>query len=91
MSEFVFELRASWGTAAKGTVSDLEWALAMHIRNVVASPTPELALAFVVTAVVLNVSIDKLDRPDPTMERYANEFIEEHRREFAEAILTWQA
>jgi len=91
LGEFVFELRASWGTKAIGTVRDLSWGLRNGLRLVVVSPEPELALAFMMTAVVLNVSADKLDRPDPIVERYAQDFIEKHRREFAEAILTWQA
>jgi len=59
------------------------------ILRVVRDPDPETALALGMTALVLNMRPETLDRPDPTIQRYAREFLQEFNRPFAEAILTW--
>lgn len=90
LGEMILELRISCGPYAAVNDSDLfQSSVRSRLLSVCRATDPWLALGFMMTAMVLNVSEDALDEVDPTIQRYAMEFLTEHKRDFAEMILAW--
>lgn len=59
-----------------------------HLKRAVAAPEVTVGLALSMTALVMTIGYDDLDKPDPTISRYAVEFAVENRMTIAEVILT---
>jgi ribosome maturation factor RimP len=59
-----------------------------QLRWVIESPEVTSAMAVSMTSLVMTISIEKVDKPDPVIARYALEFAVENRLAIVEAVLT---